>query len=542
MKKLIAFIVLIAVLTTCNFAYSQISFYKILDANNISSTICNSGVFNQYPARFEWPKGSGTTAIYTAGINLAGKVNGKLRQAMGSYRGEYVPGYCNDTIAVTNSNFKLYKVSRGDNQYNNPDWANWGLMVPYGAPFVDVNNNGIFEPAIDTPGVKNAASTIFVCMTDGFYSTHISNEGFGGGIEPLFAEVHMTAWAYTQPSYSDMQFIKYEIINKGNNPWTSTFFSIVGDPDLGNPTDDYIACDTIRRLGICYNGDNYDEDYYEGIGYGANPPAVGIILLRGIINKTVAPNVNLGLTSFCYFTDNNSSPPPCESDPYGEPNPAYLMMKGYKKDSSRWLNPTSYPFQKTKFCYSGDPETNTGWTEAKGCVQNCGGDSGIILSINPKGDRRFVISSGAENFTFNIGDTQTVYLCQLIARGTSNLNSVTKLKQLADVALNFYNNNFAIGVQQISSVVPDKYELFQNYPNPFNSMTNVKFQMQNTGTAKIIIYDVAGKEVALLVNDKLNPGSYEIKFYGSNLASGIYFYKLIVDNTPYAVKKMVLIK
>ncbi len=130
--------------------------------------------------------------------------------AAASYKGEYAPGYCINGVPFTNSNFKIYKVSRGDNQNTNPDWLNWGLMVPYGAPFVDVNNNGTYEPAIDTPGVKNAASTLFLCMTDGFTFSHFGFEGFGGGTSPLFAEVHLTAWAYTQPSYADMQFLKFD--------------------------------------------------------------------------------------------------------------------------------------------------------------------------------------------------------------------------------------------------------------------------------------------------------------------------------------------
>ena len=50
--------------------------------------------------------------------------------------------------------------------YNNPDWANWGLMVPYGAPYIDVNHNNIYEPAIDTPGIRGASQTIFVCLNN----------------------------------------------------------------------------------------------------------------------------------------------------------------------------------------------------------------------------------------------------------------------------------------------------------------------------------------------------------------------------------------
>jgi len=122
------------------------------------------------------------------------------------------------------------------------------------------------------------------------------------------------------------------------------------------------------------------------------------------------------------------------------------------------------------------------------------------------------------------------------------LNSVTKLKQLADVAQNFYNNNFTIGVQQISSIVPEKYELFQNYPNPFNPSTIIRFQIKDLRFVSLKVYDILGKEVATLVNEKLNQGVYETQFSNNQLPSGVYFYKLSIDDLQYAVKKMVLLK
>lgn len=521
--------------------------YVNLNANNINSFFYNTGIFDQDKRTsntpgFEWPKGSGKFAIFTAGLCLAARINGELREAMCSYSGEYAPGYCIDSIPYTNSGFKLYKVSAGDNQNTNPDWANWGLMVPYGAPYIDANHNGSYEPAIDTPGIRNAASTIFICMTDAFAGNHNAGEGFGGGILPIYAEVHMTVWAYNRVQYEDMQFIKYEIINKSKKQWTNTFMSIVSDPDLGNGNDDYIGCDTVRRLGYCYNYSNNDNVY------GANPPSVGIRMFKGMINKSVIPNKDLGMSSFTYFTNSGSIGPFCETDPNGEPYPAYLMMKGLKKDSSNFLDvrkPLGFGhYERTKFCYYGDPQGNTGWTEYFGSVQNCDMgllDSGVAIGTNPAGDRRFIISSGADNFTVNNGDTQTVYLCQLIARGTSNLNSVTKLKQLSDAAWNLYNNNWVIGIKQASIVVPDKYELYQNYPNPFNPVTRIKFKIRNNDFVKLSIFDLLGKEISTLVNEKLIAGEYEINFDGSFLSSGIYYYRINAGRYS-EVKKMVLLK
>jgi hypothetical protein len=88
---------------------------------------------------------------------------------------------------------------------------------------------------------------------------------------------------------------------------------------------------------------------------------------------------------------------------------------------------------------------------------------------------------------------------------------------------------------------PAKYELFQNYPNPFNPITNFKFSIINAGNVKLIVYDVMGREVQTLVNERLQAGTYETKFDGSMLNSGVYFYKLITEGFT-ETKRMLLIK
>ncbi len=516
--------------------------FKTLDGNNIRSVFCNSGVFDNNRYReanspdFEWPKNSNKYAIYYAGFSTGALVQGQLRQASASYRGEYTPGYCVNGSAVTNDTFKIYSVKRGDGPANNLDWNNWGLMVPYGAPFIDVNNNGTYEPMIDTPGVKNASQTIFACLTDGFQSSHTVAEGFGGGTLPLFAEVHLTAWTYSQPTYTDMQFMKYVVINKGLQTWTRTYFSIVSDPDLGSWDDDYVGCDTTRELAYCYNADNNDPVY------GENPPAVGFLLLKGPYSKYSAPPRAIDMTSFTYFFNNSSSPSMCEAEANGEPYPSYLTMQGYKKDSTFFLDPGQSPPKRTKHIFAGDPETNTGWTEYKGVILNCNHDTtGTFIPVNYPGDRRFVMGFGADYLTVNPGDTQTIVLSQLIARGNSNKNSVTKLKLLSDLAREFYNTNFTIGVKQVNSEVPSSFSLRQNYPNPFNPTTTIRFQLSVAGNASLKIFDMLGKEVATLVNDKLNAGTYTVVWDGTRFASGVYFYRLTSDAFS-ETRKMLLIR
>ena len=98
-----------------------------------------------------------------------------------------------------------------------------------------------------------------------------------------------------------------------------------------------------------------------------------------------------------------------------------------------------------------------------------------------------------------------------------------------------------IGIQNISTETPAKYSLSQNYPNPFNPMCNVQFSMYKAGNVRLVVYDVQGREVQTLVNEKLRAGTYEVKFDGSALNSGVYFYKLSTEGFT-ETKKMTLIK
>ena len=89
--------------------------------------------------------------------------------------------------------------------------------------------------------------------------------------------------------------------------------------------------------------------------------------------------------------------------------------------------------------------------------------------------------------------------------------------------------------------VPNKFELYQNYPNPFNPVTTIKYDIIKSQDVKLAVYDILGREVATLVNEQQQPGSYEIKFDATNVSSGIYFYQLKAGDF-IDTKKMILIK
>lgn len=101
----------------------------------------------------------------------------------------------------------------------------------------------------------------------------------------------------------------------------------------------------------------------------------------------------------------------------------------------------------------------------------------------------------------------------------------------------FYN----IGVNMISSEIPERFVLQQNYPNPFNPATKIKFEISKRTLASIIVYDAAGKEVEELVRSELSPGTYEAEWNAEALPSGVYFYVLETFGFRES-KKMILLK
>jgi hypothetical protein len=103
------------------------------------------------------------------------------------------------------------------------------------------------------------------------------------------------------------------------------------------------------------------------------------------------------------------------------------------------------------------------------------------------------------------------------------------------------NDDHPKGIHNNINDIPKSFDLFQNYPNPYNPITNIKFDLPKDIFVTIKIYDMLGREIKTLVNEYKNAGSYIVSFNGSELSSGIYFYRIQAGNYV-SVKRMVLIK
>lgn len=99
----------------------------------------------------------------------------------------------------------------------------------------------------------------------------------------------------------------------------------------------------------------------------------------------------------------------------------------------------------------------------------------------------------------------------------------------------------SIGIQTISTEMPEKFHLFQNYPNPFNPATKIRYSIKNSANVSLVIYDLNGKELAKIVNKYQQPGTYSVDFNGSEYSSGLYFARLVSGENA-ETRRMILLK
>ena len=159
-----------------------------------------------------------------------------------------------------------------------------------------------------------------------------------------------------------------------------------------------------------------------------------------------------------------------------------------------------------------------------------GGDGPDLgLSINTDGNNNILVTGYTISYNFPVFDPG----------GGAYFQSTPGY--LSDVFILGFTPSGVIGVNTISTSTPDDYVLYQNYPNPFNPTTIIKFDIPKSSHVRLIVYDILGKEVATLVNEKLSAGSYEVDWLGNEYPGGVYFYKL-VSGDFVSVKKMVLVK
>ena len=317
------------------------------------------------------------------------------------------------------------------------DWNNWPAAD--GAPYEDVDGNGVYDPSIDVPGFPGASQTIWLVAND--LDPNISIISYGS--PPIGLEMQMTLWAYDIASTSPIGntiFKRTRLIYTGKFGGLSTahidtmYISQWSDPDLGFFTDDYVGWDGDLQMGYVYNSSSTDALYAE---FGLTPPAAGYTLLKG----PVAGAETLTSSSFTFFGAGSAI-----SDPdlgiYEGALQWFNLMEGF-------LPRPSFPVQEplinpltgveSKFWLDGDPVTETGWFD------------GIIL---PPGDRRMIQTTGP--FEMALGDTQDIIIALIAGIGASRLESIDEIRKGARIAHSFYQNGFPpIPVHDLAVLQPN---------------------------------------------------------------------------------------
>ncbi len=405
-----------------------------MDANRLNGFLRNNGIwFHDVPGSnwgLEWPKGSGLSPMYGAGQWLGARVDGEVRIAGVIHDAtEFQPGEIIAPDEPANPNDPDYRwyVLRPSNV---GDWSSW--PVEQGAP---VDEDG-------KPMMLGDFSAFCVWNDLANHTMFKTNK--------LNAEIRQYVWAYNRAdALGDMMFTKWTIANKSGTDWKDSYFTIWTDPDIGDATDDFVGCDTLLGLGYCYNADNDDQNY------GSAPPAAGIDFFQGpIVDEEGAEVVlpdgtvlydkkKLKMTSFVYYNNNDD---PTNGNPDNGQD-AYNYMRAIWRDGNKiteggvGTNPNAEP---ANFMFSGDPTTGTGWNDSN------------------EDDRRFIMTTGPFDMTYweannpnrdlnmngipDFGEpgVQVIVAGYIMARGTDNLNSVQKLKEVDRLAQLAYDVNFKL--------------------------------------------------------------------------------------------------
>jgi len=470
-----------------------------LNINNVSTVLKNTGISDidrdEQNSGFVFPKGSGKAAVFQSGFLWGARIAGdnQVRVGGAAYREGLQGG------RITNSNLpvaqltaepetaphvRIYRVRRDvypggpppnltselrDNegteqqileQYHT-DWTNW--PVQYGAPYEDTDSNGVYDPAVDIPGVPGADQTIWFVAND----LNASRTTNLYGTLPLGIEMQATFWAYNRTgALGNMIFRKYTIINKSNTPFNDMYVSMWSDVDLGNSTDDFAGCDTSLSLGYCYNANAVDATYNP-----LPPPAVGFDFFQGPVvdspgdsaifkGKYIFGKKNLPMTAFYYFARGDANlTDPTQGDPQGSTQFYNFFQGRIGRSGELFVDPTTG--QTTTFTLTGDPVTRTGWIDGQ---------------LLPSGDRRIGQASGP--FTMAPGDTQEVVVAEIAAGalpGVDRLSAIGLLKFYDRTAQDAFDNFFDLPTAPPPPIV--------NIAGNFDPVMNVHYSLDR----KIVI-------------------------------------------------------
>lgn len=506
----------------------------LMNFNNASASFTNAGYLfndiNNNTAGYEIGQGSGLYTLYSTSLLLAGKdINNQLKMAMsgnpnfgkdfssGPYSsiGNYSdPGYvaqwadsyttiCEEDILAfyTWYNCALDPTFPGCDQfpapspevlqtiYNYPAHGNVSNGESYYlAPFYDNDQDGTYNPNNgDYPLIERGC-----CMTYMIFNDMNGLHTLSGG-DPLSVEVHMILYQFnTWNSYlNNATFVDLKIINRGTQTVYDFTTSLAVDPDLGNYADDMIGCDSTLNISYVYNGDNFDESNGGDLGFGANPPAFGIVELTDGLSSHVPQPMTSNLVEI------------------------YNSALGLQPNGMDYLDNFGMP---TKFVYNEDPNIPNGYSQfGLGMVPN---------------DQRFFTNTITP--VFYPGDTVKRSFAFIYAEGSDHLNSVTNLLATASQVKQFYDNDASTacegGVWNVGEISATND--FKIYPNPSSGSFQIEL-LDHIGYMDVKVLDMLGHE---MMSTKITSGTTEFQ---TDLLPGVYLV-VLNDGQKRLTKQLVV--
>ena len=500
-----------------------------LDINNVSVGLMTGGDFwwdGIGVPRYEYPKGSGRDALFAGAIWLSAlDANGSLLTSAMKYRSsgyEFYAGPINSTTGtVTNASCSIFdrfwKIHRSEVQIHLNN-VTLGIPVPLSqiddailnwpakgnvhftsysiqddlAPFKDFNNNGIYDPENgDYPDIKGDQAIFWVINDIG--GIHAISNG-----DPLGVEVQFLAYAYYDPSSSmnDATFYDIKVIKKTPGNASDFYMGLFVDPDLGNPQDDFVGCDTLTNTGYAYNGDSFDDDHSGRPGYGQNSPIISTTFLNKKMNS-------FSLSSYA---------PNATGDPV-LPVHYRNYLKGFWRDGSvKTIGGTGFGGTiPTSFMYFSNPVSpSPAWSE--------------VSVGNSPGDRRYIQSTGPYSLNYmEPFDISFVTIAHNVM-GSSDVSvlvlpTISQISQLYTDSLASGNKyDFALGINPIAE------SSINIYPNPVTNILSIDLTGLTVGNIRIT--DLNGREV---YQDKGNPNSQVLKVDMSIFENGFYLLSLEIN-------------
>jgi hypothetical protein len=449
----------------------------VLDVNNVRTLLLNGGDMwwdlTSNP-RYEIPKvddpSKAKHSLFAGSLWIGGlDESSQLRIAAQTYRqsgNDFWPGPLRLGSGDTEKDIcdkwnKHYKITRAEIDEHRagvrtsaaietwPAVNNDPGFERFLAPFQDVNGDFDYKPEDgDYPSIIGDQAIWWVVNDRG--NIHTSTNGLAIGVE-----IQMMAFGFnTANAINNMTFYKQKVINRSTLTLSRTYIGQWVDADLGYAFDDYVGCDTIRGLGICYNGDPVDNLPQ---GYGEKPPAVGVDFFQGPLadpdsldndGDNIIDNERIGMARFVYYNNDFSriGNPEQKEHFYNyligrwkDGQPVIDDRKGNGNgypDPSESILPTNYMFPD----YPGSRCSFVKYTSANRWDEK---------SVNnvPQ-DRRFIQSAGP--FTLKPGAVNEIIVGVVWARDQNNiydseqLGSYCALLQADDIAQALFDANFQL--------------------------------------------------------------------------------------------------